>query len=99
MRTIRELLTIVRDELNSYEDEFGGLCSFTFKLCIEDKITRKEYFILSSYLDDNIPFTLNTLRDRIITLSWSNPIIGFWWKEDAKQPRIKWLNKHIKKLS
>ena len=89
-RGIKELLTLLKDEVETAH-EFDGLCSSLFQLFISNK----EIHDLKVFIRENRPFTL---------ISY-DPLGGiylftkgsYWWKRGDKAPRLKWLDKMIKK--
>lgn len=97
MRTITQLLTIVRDELIKSEILDSGLCDFIFFLKVDTIITTSEYFMLMDYLDKNMPNTFNTLFTRLVDFEWNfnESVTCHWWGIGKKKPRIKWLDKQI----
>ena len=88
MRTIHELLIILRDNANVTKSWFGlkqriksGLCNEISMLCDSDVITVVEFYMLNNYLINNKPITGGKY---------------FYWNRYEWKPRLKWLNKHIK---
>lgn len=97
MRTIKELLVILRDYVIETDNFDSGLCIAKWDLYLEKKITLKELELLTDYLDENIPLTFNVIISRILDSDFRQPVVCHWWAVGKKEPRIKWLNKHIKK--
>lgn len=95
MRTIKELLTVVRNSIiNDKPQLILGLCWYTTLCLHEDIISREEYDILQDYYKKNVPVTYNIMVNKVFNDSTKHI---FWWKPGNKTPRIKYLNKHIKK--
>jgi hypothetical protein len=84
MRTNKELLELMLENQQYFED---GLCGWIFTIRLWDRITTEEYYELKKYLSQNKPITFH----RIFS--------AFWWKRGDIKPRIKWIKRHIKKLS
>lgn len=91
MRSIKELLKLML----AYEGYFNaGLCVWVLELYLGDIITREEKDILLTYIKNNRPFM--TLYDvKCVMLGLKS---GYYWEREDISPRIKWINKHIKKL-
>ena len=84
MRTTKELLILLRDELpNRIDDE--GMCSVIQFMKFDRLISYDEMKLLEYYLIKNDPKTKHLNTD-------------YWWEEGDLAPRIKWLNKQIKRL-
>ena len=100
MKTIKELLIIVRDNIQQDILFTDGICLETYRLHAENIIDYDEYYLLVEFLNNNTPLTKNVIIDRILELNFTKPLDAtYWWKYGDKKPRIKWLNKHIKRLS
>jgi len=82
MRTIKELLIEMRENANHYI--FSGLCSLNMSF-----FDREEYDVMKKYIKRNRPLTWYTI--------FSLGLNVYWWKPGNKKPRIKWLDKQIKK--
>lgn len=79
------LLQILYDKVvHSYG--YGGLCTETDELYFYDIITYYEHTQLYNYIKENKPFLAKLRTDY------------FYWNEYKKKPRLRWLNKHIKKM-
>jgi hypothetical protein len=99
MRTIKELLIIVRDNMET-ENFVYGMCALIYRLLGYKTIDADEFLLLNKYFDNNVPITFNTVHNRIINCNFSRSFIPmtFWWGKSDKKPRIKWLNRQINKL-
>jgi hypothetical protein len=102
-RSIKELLTILRDNLDTTFKIYaycGGLCSAIHCLSYNDTITTDERNCLIQYLNDNTPRNAKIRQKRFQgTLNLEGWSLGLhWWKPRALKPRINWLNKQIDKL-
>lgn len=89
-RSIKELLEIM---LNNQKYFTYGLCQWIQKLSQIGIITFAEREILQDFIKNNKPSIFS---------SWSvlfNLKCGYFWKYGKIKPRIKWIKKHIKKLS
>lgn len=92
MRTMHELLILLRDNIKVTKSWFGlrqrigrGLCleiGLLYSSC-DDLINNEEYCLLCSYINDNRPFYE---KDD-----------SYGWKPTLWKPRLKWLNKHIER--
>ena len=89
-RSIKELLKVM---LNKQELFKGGLCSWAAMLCWKKHINKKEYVLLNTYITDNRPSIFSSVDAFMHTTNL------FYWKKGNIVPRIKWIKKHIKKLS
>ena len=99
MRTIKELLILVRDNLYLMKDKHlaSGLCSVASVMEDRHIISMEEYNIILKYLDNNKP------ANAIKRASLPAVIDGyqqnrFWWKPCNITPRLKWLDKQINSL-
>lgn len=97
MRTIKELLIIMRDKGSIFNAQ--GLCVLAAVLYyITGDITFNEAIIIRDYIYNNRPSFKSPLcrkADRYSERSDS----AYYWKLYAWEPRLRWLNYHIKKLS
>jgi hypothetical protein len=89
-RPIKELLQIMLD--NKYQFNYC-LCHWSICLCHNNIITANEKDDLTQYIKDNRPSKFSSLK---AYLSRNSP---YYWEYEDIKPRIKWLNKHIKKLN
>lgn len=81
MRTISELLTILRDNADvGYKGISSGLCYESHRIFRYGLISDFEYEYLNDYINENIPVRIGS------AYGWP---IGEW------QPRLEWLNQHI----
>lgn len=99
MRTTKELLTIVKDNLYLMKDKklAIGLCSVISTLSDKDIISSDEHVYLVKYLENNKP--TNAIKRS--TMSFDDTTYCqqlFWWKPCVIAPRLKWLNKQINSL-
>lgn len=86
MRNEKELLKLMLE----HKDRFlSGLCLWVSEMYMNDIITYQEAVLLQNYINGNRPFWNRFFKGDI----------SFWWKKGQIKPRIKWINKHIKKLS
>ena len=83
MKIINELLKLLLYEVKTGNLQ-TGLCSITQTLVFNNVISREEKTILRRYIYHNRP------NPNSITIK------GYYWIPCQSQPRIKWLNKHIK---
>ena len=67
----------------------SGLCGIIYHLFRENKISFEDYKLLKMYVNKHIPIT------SIPRLLYT----GYYWKPYEVKPRIKWLEKHIKKTT
>ena len=91
-RTIHELIKVMLDNQYYFST---GLCGWCLNLLIVNQISEEEFVILKKYIKNNKPFNLFQLKYFFKHKSESS----FYWKPDDINPRIKWLNKHIKKTA
>ena len=90
-RTTKELLIILRDNLEDYLKEgVPGLCLVIDELFYDGIISGQENEILDNYFESNKPayalFREKQHKD------------DFWWKPGKIKHRRRWLNQHIDKL-
>lgn len=87
MRTIKELLELMLENKHLFRI---GLCGWALDMYFTKKSTEKisydEYCELLEYIEKNKPITLDSLT-----------LDTYWWKPGDINPRIKWIEKHIKK--
>lgn len=100
IRTINELLTILRDKASVDENNLieAGLCNEVRKLFVCKLITHGEKIKLFNHIDEYkphyiIPTGLNYINGEYYSQR------GFGWLPQLWQPRLKWLNKHIKRTN
>ena len=83
MRSITELITILRDNIVENGVSFG-MCGVLLDLYWDDKITRSERFMLIEYLNKHKPIKAYF---RV-----------YWFRKGESEPRINWLNKQLRIL-
>ncbi len=93
MRTIKELLQLLRLVLSNPIYFDSGLCWSVLRLYLNDIISSEEKWLLWNYISKNRPSKYSSIGAFI-----SRKSTYYWPKWDMK-PRIKWLDHHIKKLS
>ena len=89
-RTEKELLEVMLTNINLF---YGGLCYFNDKLYSHKFITADEHAIISKYIRYNRPSMFSSWNAFWNAGGW------FYWTPDNIEHRVKWLKKHIKKLS
>ena len=101
-RTIKELLIILRDNLEMYFDkdpDNGGICGVILDLTRHNIISNNEWAILTKYLNDNKTRNAYKREKQYPDFFGGEFNLGrHWWKPRAVKPRINWLNKQIDKL-
>lgn len=85
MRTIKELLILLRDHIIKHGVK-TGMCAIILYHFID--INGEEEDALLIYLYDHAPFIEPDFTQLEV----------FWWKEGLAEPRIDWLNEQINKL-
>jgi len=86
MRTEKELLILLRDELPKMIKRFDcGMCLVITLLHKKRLMSYDEMKLLENYLIENDPN---------ITYLTTN----YWWENGELEPRINWLNKQIETL-
>jgi hypothetical protein len=83
--------------LNNQDYFYNGLCGWATGLYNNNKITYQERKSLEKYIADNKPSMFSSF-ERFICFIWViKADSGYYWKPTHIEPRIKWINKHIKK--
>ena len=97
MRTIKELLELLKQYTIENELDLTGLCYIADMLETCGIIDIKEYDCLLLYIDENRPNSTwyNGLKGKR-KLTHESP---FYWKRGELAPRVEWCNLHIKKNS
>jgi hypothetical protein len=85
MKSNKEILELMLENQHLFK---AGLCQWAFDTCIKNNISMKEYDNIDWYIYKNRPMNLRTLFNTT-----------YYWYPRDKSPRIKWIKKHIKKLS
>ena len=86
-RDIKELLILVRSKLLSRGlEDLRGLCGVVSELRGDLEINWKEGNDLKQYIYQHQPINWRTIVG-----------LPFFWKPGRVKPRVKWLNKHIRK--
>jgi hypothetical protein len=96
MRTIKELLQLVRDTflrepITSNRYSYSGLCDTINVLRWTDVLKNDEVYLIKSYMKDNTPVT--TFYDSSGDIT--NDPDEYWWPMYEKENRLAWLDKHI----
>ena len=87
MRTIKELLIIMKDNIELLQT---GLCYLTTMLSDRNIITSDERERIVDYIYDNRPSEKSKL--------YGGPDHGlYYWEQGDLENRLRWLNYHIKK--
>jgi hypothetical protein len=89
-RNIKELLQLMMDNQGLF---CAGLCVWTNILFYQSIISISECFILREYIKSNRPSMFSSFD------AFIHSIEGYYWKQGDIKPRIKWIQKHIKKNS
>ena len=102
-RPIKELLIILRDNLEDYlkRYNYGGMCPVIWRLLKNDVINDWEENILQGFLEHNKPRNAYIRRKKEFPTHFDDA--GFalplhWWTPRAVPPRMRWLNQQIDKL-
>lgn len=90
-RKIKKLLQVMLDNTTLFE---YGLCQWVSVLYIKNIINWNERMLLDKYISNNKPFNY---KIRLLFSPFCNHT--YYWKKGKIEPRIKWIKKHIKKLS
>lgn len=90
-RPIAELLKVMLDNQDSFHG--GGLCYWTEQLYYDRHISIWEQITLITYIKNNRPSPFSSWD------AFKRTGRAFFWKKGNIEPRIKWIKKHIKKLS
>jgi hypothetical protein len=89
-RSIKQLLQVMLANQDLFKT---GLCNWAVQLEIWSIISEKEEIFLKQYIWKNRPskwLSVDAFKRRNDT---------YYWKYGDIKPRIKWIKKHIKKLS
>ena len=92
MRTTKELLEILKDNLSIIGNSCSGLCFLAGDLHWRYVISLEEYVVLRSYIKNNRPGRFSSIA---ALLCYTSP---FFWPRGWKYPRRRWLKKQINKL-
>jgi hypothetical protein len=90
MRTTKELLEVMLKYQDFYD---AGLCAWVNSLHLCKIISTEEGFHLKRYIKNNRPNKYSSFECFIHRDS------AYYWEMVNLAPRIKWIKKHIKKLS
>lgn len=90
MRTIKELLILLREELKKRFDpaKDGCICYIVASMCGDDMITGNEFNLLDEYIMNNKP--------RYLPQHHADS--AFWWPYGELAPRLEFLDKLIAEL-
>jgi hypothetical protein len=89
VRTIKELLELMLQHQDKFEN---GLCHWVYKLELYYLITADEYGLLIKYIKNNRPSLFSSLD---AFKQWFY-LEAFYWEDGKIEPRLEWINKHIK---
>lgn len=90
MRTEKQLLEVMLSNMHLL---LGGLCYLNDRLYTHKLITDDEHAVIYRYIRDNRPSKFSSWN-----AFWNRNKLFYWTRGNVKH-RVKWLNKHIKKLS
>lgn len=89
MRTISELLTILRDNAGVYDNQiYDGLCWEAFELSSSDVISIDERHELHQYIKENMPYYKHIDFNGMVFYEYG-------WAPSEWPARLAWLNEHI----
>ena len=90
MRGIKELLELMLSQKQLYR---SGLCKWVQDMYDKDIISWEESDVLFLYIQANRPSAFSSIS------AFKRRNFTFYWESGDIKPRIKWLEKHIKKLN
>ena len=87
MRTIKELLILLREELPKQIDYKmrGSICLILLNLKCAKIISVAEYHSVNDYINEHVPPYVVNRED-------------YWWPRNALRPRLEFLDKPIAEL-
>ena len=85
MKSNKEILELMLENQHLFR---RGLCAWSSEMYYKDIIDNDERYSVRRYIKDNPPRNLYHMING-----------AFYWRPDRISPRIKWIKKHIKKLS
>jgi hypothetical protein len=92
MRTIKELLTILKENIEKHGVD-TGLCYENCVLYNKGLISFEERTIIKNWIHKHKPLPIINQK------SWCHyQKTNYYWPEGQSKPRIEFLNKHIKLL-
>lgn len=86
---ILKVLKLVLENKYRFEQN-DGICNVIRSLYINDEISISEMQVSREYMENNKPWFAD--------LRWNWFQTAYWWRAGRTKPRVKWINKHIKKL-
>ncbi len=92
MRSKKEILEILLENIEHIYFE-QGLCILASNLHFRKIITREELQEISFYIKNNRPCMFSSIYALLSANS------RYYWVAGEIKPRVKWLKKHIQKLS
>lgn len=93
-RTLKELLQLAFNNQHLFDT---GLCALYADMRHRNIITVEERDLLNKYTHSNQPLTWEVIDGKIAAFVDGFKIHYFFWKPYKREPRMKWLKKHIKK--
>jgi hypothetical protein len=90
IRSIKELLQVMLDNQDLFD---VGLCKWNLLLYRSGNISKYEHIMLIYYIRYNRPSMWSSVY------AFKNRNNAYYWVCGDIQPRVKWIKKHIKKLS
>ena len=90
MRSIKELLELMLSQKQLYR---SGLCRWVQDIYSKDIISWEESEALLLYIRTNRPSAFSSIS------AFKRRNSTFYWELRDIKPRLKWLEKHIKKLN
>ena len=93
MRTIKELLILLREKLPEYilKERLGSICWILAEI-YDVEISHAEYCVLGTYIEDHKP------DDAGDFCKYDEDVSGFWWPYGELAPRLEFLDKLIKEI-
>lgn len=87
------LLEVLKENENAFTT---GLCSWIFQLHYTKVISSADLELLMTYVINNGPISTHRL---LCFVGLRQESRNFYWKRGDIEPRLKWIDKHIKKNS
>lgn len=92
-KSVKEVLELMLDYQEDFDSVFGGLCSWVQISYARKRISFEEAQFVLSYIRASRPSKFSSIN----AYGYRNR--AYFWTPGKIQPRIKWIEEHIKKLS
>lgn len=102
MKSLKDILIIVKNHYSEHTDYYSGICSCIYECYFQSLITEEERVTALEYVKTHPPHKYkryNLYGETLDLREVSKGYEGYFWKAKTPKPRLRWLSRHIDLLS